>query len=66
MLQATLALAAATVATGMLPSRLNAVIQPLMAGVRTSRHAQLREVAGTATAQLVALCLARRPCPNDK
>ena len=49
-----------------LPPKLNQVIQPLMASLRKEPHPPFQRVAAEALAQLMLLCIARRPCPNDR
>ena len=51
---------------GHVPSKLNTVIQPLMAGLRREADAVVRDAVAAAVAQLVALCADRTPSPNDR
>ena len=60
------ALAAAVVASGQLPPKFNAVIQPLMASVRKEPEAGLQRSSAEAIAQLVVLCQGRAPNPTGK
>jgi TATA-binding protein-associated factor len=61
-----LVLAAVVVASGRLPTKLNCVIQNLMAGLRREPLPALQELAAEALAELMVGCAARQPCPNDK
>lgn len=64
--QVTACLAAAVVHLAQLPPKLNQVIQPLMASLRKEPHPPFQRVAAEALAQLMLLCIARQPCPNDR
>ena len=49
-----------------MPAKLNAVIQPLMGGLRREADPLLRSAIADALAELAALCSARTPSPNDR
>lgn len=49
-----------------MPAKLNTVIQPLMGGIRREADALLQQVAAHGLAELVMLCSARTPSPNDR
>lgn len=61
-----LVLAAAVIASGRLPAKLNVLIQNLMAGLRREACLDLQRVAAAALAELMAGCSGRSPCPNEK
>ncbi|MEW5306068.1 MAG: hypothetical protein WDW36_008565 [Sanguina aurantia] len=58
--------AAAVVHSLQLPGKLNSVVQPLMAAVRRQPEEEVQAVCATAIAQLIQLCLGRKPSPVDK
>lgn len=53
-------------AGGMLPPKLNAIIQPLMGGLRKEAEPLLQAAYATAIARMLQLAANRTPCPNDK
>lgn len=59
-------LAAAAVAGGTLPPKLNAIIQPLMSSLRREAESLLQSASATAVARMLQLAAQRTPCPNDK
>ena len=59
-------LASAAVASDLLPPKLNAIIQPLMGGVRREAEPLLQNEFAGALARMLQLAAHRSPCPNDK
>ncbi|PNH08544.1 TATA-binding protein-associated factor [Tetrabaena socialis] len=59
-------MAAACVHSGVLPEKFNTVIQPLMNCLRREPQLRLQGVCAGGLAELLALCCARSPSPNDK
>lgn len=62
----TACLAGAVVRQAALPAKLNVVVQPLMGAVRKEPDAVMQRQAAAALADLVCLCLDRKPSPNDR
>ncbi|KAJ3671154.1 hypothetical protein LUZ60_008580 [Juncus effusus] len=59
-------LASAIVWTGELPSKLNPIILPLMAAIKREQEEILQDKAAEALAELIFICVGRKPGPNDK
>jgi Domain of unknown function (DUF3535) len=59
-------LASAAVASGQLPPKLNAIIQPLMGGLRKEAESLLQGEYAGGVARMLQLAANRTPCPNDK
>lgn len=58
--------AAAVVAGGPLPAKLNTIIQPLMGSLRKEGEAALQARAARAVATLLQASASRTPSPNNK
>eukprot|EP00850_Spirogloea_muscicola_P014835 SM000109S14149 [mRNA] locus=s109:214433:222842:- [translate_table: standard] len=52
--------------SGQLPTKLNPVLQPLMAAIKRQQDGELQARAATALAAVVVHCCNRQPSPNDK
>jgi Domain of unknown function (DUF3535) len=59
-------LASVAVASNLLPPKLNAIIQPLMGGLRKEAEPLLQTEFACALACMLQLAADRTPCPNDK
>lgn len=59
-------IAAAVVWMSDLPVKLNPVILPLMASIKREQEEVLQEKAAEALAELIFVCVGRKPSPNDK
>ena len=59
-------LASVAVASDLLPPKLNAIIQPLMGGVRRETEPLLQHDFAGSLARMLQLAANRTPCPNDK
>ncbi|KAG2490891.1 hypothetical protein HYH03_010808 [Edaphochlamys debaryana] len=59
-------MAAAAVHSGRLPEKFNTVILPLMNSLRREPQMKLQEVCAGGLAELLSLCAARMPSPNEK
>lgn len=60
------AAAGAVVWMRQLPTKLNPIIQPLMAAIKREKEFAFQQAAATALAELVQQCTGRKPGPNDK